>query len=134
MRVLGLESGTFRPLHRPEAPCWGAFWRGQRGSPVQGSEPHGRGIGFGSGYLAPLTGAAGKPRILAITGGRSMAAMIFKAPPHWEHCSISISNTRLSSRAQFMRAGAEGGAASPWSVECAFALTAALGKPATHAM
>ncbi|MGH9956527.1 MAG: hypothetical protein ACREBC_05275 [Pyrinomonadaceae bacterium] len=42
---------------------------------------------------------------------------------------MSISNTRLSSRAQLMRAGAEEWGASPWSAECALALTAALGKP-----
>ena len=51
-------------------------------------------------------------RILAITVGSTMAAMIFKVPPHWKHCSISISNTRLSNRAQLMRAGAEGWGAS----------------------
>ena len=27
MRVLGLQLGTFRSLHRPEALCFGAFWR-----------------------------------------------------------------------------------------------------------
>ena len=50
----------------------------------------------------------GKPkwaRILAITGGSSMAAMIFKAPPQFEQCSMSMSKTRLSKRAQLMRAG-----------------------------
>jgi len=31
-----------------------------------------------------------------------MAAMIVKVPPHCEQCSISISNTRLSRRAQLM--------------------------------
>jgi hypothetical protein len=36
-----------------------------------------------------------------------MAAMIFKVPPQWGHCSMSISNTRLSSRAQRMRVSAE---------------------------
>jgi len=35
------------------------------------------------------------------------AAMSFKAPPHWGQCSMSIANTRLSNRAQLMRAGAE---------------------------
>jgi hypothetical protein len=43
---------------------------------------------------------AGKPRwvrILVITGGCSMAAMIFKVPPHREECSIWISNTRYES-------------------------------------
>jgi hypothetical protein len=34
-----------------------------------------------------------------------MAAMIFKVPPQFGQCSISISNTRLSKRAQLMRAG-----------------------------
>ena len=33
-------------------------------------------------------------RILVMTGGSSMAAMIVKGPPHWGHCSRSISNTR----------------------------------------
>ena len=37
-----------------------------------------------------------------------MAAMIFKVPPHCGQCSMSISNTRLSSRAQLRRAGAAG--------------------------
>ena len=49
---------------------------------------------------------ADKPRwvrILAITGGSSMAAMSFKVPPHCGHCSMSISNTRLSNRAQLGR-------------------------------
>ena len=32
--------------------------------------------------------------------------MIFRAPPHCGQCSISMSKTRLSNRAQFMRAGA----------------------------
>jgi len=31
-----------------------------------------------------------------------MAAMIFKAPPHWGHCSMSISNTRLSNRVRLL--------------------------------
>jgi hypothetical protein len=53
---------------------------------------------------------ADKPRwerILAITVGSTMAAMIVKEPPHWGQCSMSIANTHLSSRAQLMRAGAE---------------------------
>jgi hypothetical protein len=51
----------------------------------------------------------GRPRwlrILTITGGSSMAAMIFQAPPQFGQCSMSMSKTRLSSRAQLMRAGA----------------------------
>jgi len=50
----------------------------------------------------------GKPiwvRILTITGGSSMAAMIFNAPPQFGQFSMSISKTRLSSLAQLMRAG-----------------------------
>jgi hypothetical protein len=44
----------------------------------------------------------GRPRwlrILMITGGSSMAAMIFKAPPQFGQCSTSMSKTRLSKRA-----------------------------------
>ena len=51
----------------------------------------------------------GRPRwarILTITGGSSMAAMIFKAAPQFGQCSMSMSKTRLSSRAQLRRAGA----------------------------
>jgi hypothetical protein len=73
---------------------------------------------------------ADKPRdvrILAITVGPTMAAMIFKVPPHWGQCSMSISNTRLSNRAQLMRAGADGGGASPCSAEVSWVLTGALG-------
>ena len=42
-------------------------------------------------------------RILSITGGSSIAAMIFKAPPQLGRCSTSISKTRLSSLTQLMR-------------------------------
>jgi hypothetical protein len=38
-------------------------------------------------------------------------------------CSLSISNTRLSSRAQLMGAGAAGGGVSAWSAEGVLALT-----------
>jgi hypothetical protein len=34
-----------------------------------------------------------------MTGGSSIAAMIFKAPPQLGQCSMSMSKTRLSSRA-----------------------------------
>ncbi|MBA3495119.1 MAG: hypothetical protein H0T87_13680 [Gammaproteobacteria bacterium] len=67
-------------------------------------------------------------RILAITVGSTMAAMIFKVPLHWEHCSMSMSNTRLSSRAQLMRASAEGWGVSPWSAAGVLALTGAQGS------
>jgi len=49
----------------------------------------------------------GRPRwvrILRITGGSSIAAMIFKLPPQFGQWSMS--KTRLSSLAQLMRAGA----------------------------
>jgi len=36
-------------------------------------------------------------RILTITGGSSIAAMIFKAAPQFAQCSMSMSKTRLSS-------------------------------------
>ena len=38
-----------------------------------------------------------------------MAAMSFKVPPHCGHCSMSISNTRLSNRAQLRHTGATAG-------------------------
>lgn len=56
-------------------------------------------------------------------GGCSMAAMIFKGPPQRGQCSRSISNTRLSKRAQLRRAGAAAGGASAWSAEGDWALT-----------
>ena len=39
-----------------------------------------------------------------MTAGSSMAAMILNSPPHCGQCSRSNSNTRLSRRAQPMRA------------------------------
>ena len=50
IRVLGLESGHFRALPRPEALCFGAFWRlgprkGQGGGSTQGLNRMGAGIG-----------------------------------------------------------------------------------------
>jgi len=63
-----------------------------------------------------------------------MVAMIAKGPPQWGQCSRSISNTRLSSRAQFMGAGAAGGGTSAWSAEGVLALTGTFGKPGTDAM
>src|SRR5205814_2089417 len=45
MRVFGLELGTFRAIHRPEAPSFWAFWRlgrarAERGLSAQGDEPN----------------------------------------------------------------------------------------------
>ena len=63
-----------------------------------------------NGLIGERGGArAGKPRcvsILTITAGSSMAAMILNSPPHCGQCSRSRSKTRLSRRAQPMRAGA----------------------------
>jgi hypothetical protein len=42
-------------------------------------------------------------KILTITTGSSIAARIFSRPPHAQR-STSMSNTRLSSRAQLIRA------------------------------
>ena len=45
---------------------------------------------------------AGRPRcerILTITAGSSMAAMIFNSPPQFGQCSMSMSKTRFSKRA-----------------------------------
>ena len=158
MRVLGLGSGHFRALPRPEALYLGERFgvsgeRGRRGRVGSGAEPElqgcsafkryrmnrmGAGIGRDqaswnrSKALAAARGGAraGKPRcvrILVITGGCSMAAMIFKVPPQCGQCSISISNTRLSSRAQLMGAGAAGGGSSAWSAEGVLALTGTFG-------
>ncbi len=62
------------------------------------------------------TGALGgaresKPRwsrILVIEPDSRMAAMIFRVPPQCGQCSMSISNTRLSKRAQLIRTEAGG--------------------------
>jgi hypothetical protein len=55
MRVLGLESGTFRGLHRPEALC--AFWRLQRaGAKGEGrlrAESNRVGLGSGESIEGP---------------------------------------------------------------------------------
>jgi hypothetical protein len=75
-----------------------------------------------------------------------MEGRSFKVPPHWEQCSISISDTRckgspgfrasgrrspfktapggfVNSRAQLIRVGAEGGRGGSWSAEGVLALT-----------
>lgn len=52
----------------------------------------------------------GKPRcarIVAITVGCLIAAIIVISPPQWGQRSMSIANTRFSSRAQLMRTGDE---------------------------
>ena len=53
------------------------------------------------------------------------AAMIFKLPPQFGQCSMLMSKTRLSSRAQLRRAGAPCAGAS--SVEASVARSAELG-------
>ena len=128
-RSVGPGCGMFRALQPFESPgSGGVLGSGasgrQRRLLARGVEPAGRGgRGLGSGLWSRSNdragdrgGArAGKPRwvrILAITGGSSMVARIVKVPPHCGHCSMSISNTRLSNRAQPRRAGAEGWGAS----------------------
>lgn len=59
MQVLGLESGTFRAGHRPDAPrvrgCFGVSGeRGLKGIVGSGTEPDGRSYRLGSGYLEPI--------------------------------------------------------------------------------
>ncbi len=54
-----------------------------------------------------LVGRPRWARILVITADSKMTAMIFIVPPQWGQCSMSISNTRLSSRAQLIRAEGE---------------------------
>ena len=52
-----------------------------------------------------------------MTAGSSMAAMIFSLPPQCGQRSMSISKTRLSRRAQLIRAGADGPGAAARSAE-----------------
>ena len=100
MRALGLESGTFGPFMVPRRCVSLVASRAQRLNRI------GSGVGLGSGHWESIEGRAGarggaragRPRwvrILAIKGGCSMETMSFKEPPHWDQCSISISNTRL---------------------------------------
>ncbi|MCA1605919.1 MAG: hypothetical protein LC775_10695 [Acidobacteria bacterium] len=69
MGALGLQSGHYRALHRPEALCFGAFWRLGRA----------RAIGR---YSGRCSGGQTEINEILITGGCSMAAMIFKVPLH----------------------------------------------------
>ena len=113
---------------------------GQRRLSARGVEPGGARPGIQKAIWNRSNGRAGdrggprvdKPRcvkILAITEGSSMAAMSFKVPPHCGHCSMSISNTCLSNRAQLRRTGATAGGASAWSAEGVLVLTGTLGMP-----
>jgi hypothetical protein len=95
MRVLGLRSGHYyRAHHRPEALCFGAFWRldparGQQGGSAQGPNRGSVRDQASSNQSKALAAARGgapadQPRwarILAITAGSSMAVMIVKGPP-----------------------------------------------------
>jgi hypothetical protein len=49
----------------------------------------------------------------SITTGSSIAATIFRLPPHCGQRSISMSNTRFSDRAQLVRVAAPGACAQP---------------------
>lgn len=67
------------------------LFKGERlaGNKAVGGNANGRAGAQGS-------ARAGNPRwvrIVAITTGFSMVAMIFKAPPHWGHCPMLIANT-----------------------------------------
>ena len=64
----------------------------------------GTGFGEGSGQLELIEGpgrcsgrcSGGQAEMGEdLHRGISMAAMNFKVPPHWEQCSMAISNTRL---------------------------------------
>jgi len=94
---------------------------GQRAGSAQGLNRMGAGFGGGSGQFESIEGprrcsgrCPGGPaqmrEDLGDHGGSSMAAMIVKGPSHGGQCSRSISNTRLSSRAQLTGAGAAEGA------------------------
>ena len=66
--------------------------------------------------------------------GSSMAAMIFKVPPLWEHCSMSMFENnpiKLSSRPSPVGQAPREGRASAWLAEGVLALTGTVGKPGT---
>ena len=67
-------------------------------------------------FLEDLRNKCRWVRILVITAGSTIAAMIFRRPPQRGQCSTSISNTRLSRHAQLMRAGASGGGVWAWGI------------------
>jgi hypothetical protein len=125
---------------------------GQGGGSAQGLNRMGAGSGGGSGQLESIEGpgrcsgrcSGGQAEMgedLGNHGGCSMAAMIFKVPPHWSSARWRFSDTRLrkpslafalragvrrskpapcrfvSSRAQLTRAGAAGGGTSAQSTE-----------------
>ena len=118
-----------RAGHRPRGIVGSGVWTGQEGVSVWDQAMWSRSNNRPGDRGGALAGKPRCVRILAITVGSSMAAMIFKVPPQWGHCSMSISNARLSSRAQLMRVGSEGGGASAWSAEVSWVVTGALGKP-----
>jgi hypothetical protein len=120
--------GNFRAIHRPEAPSFGAFWclaRVQAKGEGQLRELNRieSGFGLGSGRVEESEvarrragrcpgGQAEMREDRVITVGSRMAAMIVKGPPQFGQCSRAISKTRLSSLAQLMRPGWEGGGVS----------------------
>ncbi len=69
----------FRMLPQSEAPESGGVLA-SRGSPAREAV----GSGSGTGWKGVAGGQAEVGEDLGNPGGRSMAAMIFKAPPHWE--------------------------------------------------
>jgi hypothetical protein len=68
-------------------------------------------------------------RIFSMTGRSRMAAMILSSPPpQFGQCCMSMSKTRLSSRAQLMRRGR-----AHWTVSTSHsAVAAAAGPPRRH--
>ncbi len=56
-----------------------------------------------------------------------MAAMIFKGPPHWGQCSMSISNTSFEQPGPAYGGRRRGRSTSAWSAEGVLALTGRFG-------
>jgi hypothetical protein len=73
-RVLKLESGNFRAIHRPEAPSFGASRanEGQGGGRLRGMNRTESGVGLGSGHSASTTASLGRGKSC---GGCGRAAL-----------------------------------------------------------
>ncbi len=171
MAVVGLEPGVFsgpssarRAMFRTVLVSW--VGAGQGGWSARGDEPgrdSDQAIWNRSKRCAGARGGvrADMPRclrILAITVGSTMAAMIVKGPPQWGHCSYryripvyespslafalraGVRRSKpapggfVSNRAQLRRAGAAVGGASAWSAEGVWALTGTPGMIAGRSL
>jgi len=132
-RAVGPGCGIFRALPRSEVPGSGGVLAsrasaGQRRQSPQGVGPGGRGSRAG---IRPLGidrmtmrrsgrcpgGQAEVGEDLRNDGGMFDGGDDLPGAAAMGQCSRSISNTRLSNRAQLRRAGAAGGSASAWSVQ-----------------